>query len=81
MTITNKPVTRPAARIEREKKAELRVCGIGVLDKVTAFVGSAVKAISTSKSALLAECPRSFTCHSSNTGVERAPNKSQHTQS
>ena len=28
--------------------------------------------------ALLAEWPESFTCHCSNTGVERTPNKSQH---
>ena len=28
--------------------------------------------------ALLAEWPGSFTCHCSNTGVERTPNKSQH---
>ena len=31
-------------------------------------------------SALLAECPGSFTCHCGNTGVERTPNKSQHTR-
>ena len=31
-------------------------------------------------SALLAEWPGSFTCHCSNTGVERTPNKSQHTK-
>ena len=30
--------------------------------------------------ALLAEWPRSFTCHCGNTGVERTPNKSQHTK-
>ena len=28
----------------------------------------------------LAELPGSFTCHCGNTGVERAPNKSQHTK-
>ena len=31
-------------------------------------------------SALLAEGPRSFTCHGGNTWVEWAPNKSQHRQ-
>ena len=31
-------------------------------------------------SALLAEWPGSFTCHCSNTGVERTPGKSQHTK-
>ena len=31
-------------------------------------------------SALLAEWPGSFTCHCSNTGVQRTPNKSQHTK-
>ena len=30
--------------------------------------------------ALLAERPGSFTCHCGNTGVERTPNKSQHTK-
>ena len=30
--------------------------------------------------ALLAEWPGSFTCHCSNTGVERTPNRSQHTK-
>ena len=30
--------------------------------------------------ALLAEWPGSFTCHCGNTGVERTPNKSQHTK-
>ena len=30
--------------------------------------------------ALLAEWPGSFTCHCGNTGVERTPNKSQHTE-
>ena len=30
--------------------------------------------------ALLAECLETFTCHCGNTGVERTPNKSQHTK-
>ena len=30
--------------------------------------------------ALLAEWPGSFSCHCGNTGVERTPDKSQHTQ-
>ena len=30
--------------------------------------------------ALLAEWPRSFTCHCGNTGLERTPSKSQHTK-
>ena len=30
--------------------------------------------------ALLAEIPGSFTCHCGNTGMERTPNKSQHTK-
>ena len=34
----------------------------------------------TCQSALLAEWPGSFTCHCGNAGVERTPNKSQHTK-